>query len=68
MRAGVVIGWLVAFALSRLVASFLFGVSPGDPATFAAVGALLILVMLATTYVPARRAARSDPLVALRCE
>jgi predicted permease len=65
---GVTIGWLGAAALGRLLTSFLYGVSPSDPGTFAAVALLLLLVMLAATYFPARRAARSDPNVALRYE
>jgi ABC-type antimicrobial peptide transport system permease subunit len=65
---GVTLGWLGAFAVVRLLSSFLFGVSTTDPGTFLGVGLLLTLVMLGATYVPARRAAASNPLVALRYE
>lgn len=63
---GVLLGSLAAIAAARLLASFLDGVSPTDPVTFLAVGLVLCLVMLATSYAPAHRAARSDPLAALR--
>jgi ABC-type antimicrobial peptide transport system permease subunit len=65
---GVVIGIAGALALTRWMQSQLFGVSPTDPPTFAAVALLLILVSLAACYFPARRATRVDPLVALRYE
>jgi ABC-type antimicrobial peptide transport system permease subunit len=66
--AGVVVGLAGALALRRLVASMLFGVGAGDPATLAMVAVLLALVALAAGYVPARRASRVDPCVALRAE
>jgi putative ABC transport system permease protein len=66
--AGVVCGMAGAFALTRLMKSLLFGVSPTDGATFAAVAALLVLVALAASYIPARRAARVDPVITLRYE
>jgi predicted permease len=65
---GIAVGLAGALALTRLMLALLYGVSPTDPATFVAVPALLAGVALLATWVPARRAARVEPLVAIRCE
>ncbi len=65
---GIALGTAGAFALTRLMKGFLFHVTPTDPATFAEVALFLFLVALLASYIPARRATRVDPVIALRYE
>jgi predicted permease len=66
--SGVGIGLAAALVFTRLMRSLLFGVNASDPATFGAISVLLTVVALLATYVPAKRAARVDPIVCLRAE
>ncbi|SPF52923.1 conserved membrane hypothetical protein [Candidatus Sulfopaludibacter sp. SbA4] len=68
IAAGTVIGLLLASTFTRLMSSLLFGVSPYDPATFAAASVTLAMVALSASYVPARRATQVDPMAALRSQ
>ena len=65
---GIAIGIGIALMLTRVMSAFLFGVGPMDPVTYAAVSAVLAGLTLVATYLPAHRAARVDPVVALRAE
>ena len=65
---GVALGMASAHVVTRLLASQLYGVSATDPITYAAVAIAMTVVMLLACYIPARRAKRIDPLVALRYE
>jgi putative ABC transport system permease protein len=66
--AGVGIGLVASLAATRMLSSMLFAVTPKDPETYIAVAFLLITVAMLACYIPARRAARIDPMVALRYE
>ena len=65
---GIVLGAAAAFAATRVMKELLFGVSATDPLTFGAVAFVLAVVTLLASYIPALRATKVDPIVALRCE
>jgi ABC-type antimicrobial peptide transport system permease subunit len=66
--AGLLIGALAAVFSARVIGTQLYGVTPTDPLTYVTIAALLLIVAVVATLVPARRAARVDPIVALRAE
>jgi ABC-type antimicrobial peptide transport system permease subunit len=65
---GIAAGLIGAFTLTRLMTSLLYGVRPNDPITFAVVAAVLLLIALAASFLPAQRATRVSPTTALRAE
>jgi putative ABC transport system permease protein len=65
---GIGIGLLISVVATRVLAAVLFGISPTDPLTFGATAILLVLVALIACWIPACRATKVDPLVALHCE
>jgi putative ABC transport system permease protein len=66
--AGIAVGAVAAFAVTRVMKELLFGVSASDPLTFGAVALVLAALTLLASYIPALRATKVDPIVALRCE
>ena len=68
IAAGLMIGTGLAYSASRLIKSQLYGVAPQDPLTFFLAGALLVAIGFFAAYLPARRASKLDPMVALRQE
>jgi putative ABC transport system permease protein len=68
MALGIVVGMLSALATTRVASSVLFGLQPDDPLAFVGASVLLMAVALVASVLPARRASRVDPIVALRCE
>ena len=65
---GLAVGLAASFGVNRLLANLLFGVKTTDPMTYVAVAVILVSVALLATYIPARRAMKIDPLIALRYE
>jgi putative ABC transport system permease protein len=65
---GVAVGIIASAMLTRLVSNLLFGVTATDPATYVVTAGLVIVVSVLASYVPARKASRVDPIIALRCE
>ena len=65
---GIGLGLVGSFLLTRFLNTMLFGITPTDPVTFASISLLLILVALLASYIPARRATKVDPIIALRQE
>jgi putative ABC transport system permease protein len=65
---GVAVGMIGAFALTRSMATMLFGVKPTDPLTFGVFAVVMLVVAMAASFVPARRALRVDPVTALRTD
>jgi len=68
VAAGVAIGVVAAIAASRLIAGLLFGLTPNDPLAITGAIAVMLVVSALAGYLPARRASKVDPMVALRCE
>jgi putative ABC transport system permease protein len=68
LLVGGAFGMALALGVARLLGSMIFGISPYDPLTFVTVGSVLLAVVLTASYLPARRATKVDPMVALRCE
>ena len=66
--AGLALGLVGSFVVTQFLASLLFAVSPTDPPTFAAVSLVLAAVALLACYIPAKRAAKVDPMLSQRCE
>jgi len=66
--AGIVIGLAGAFVITRVMASLLVGVNATDPATYAAIVVLFVLIAMTASWIPARRASRLDPMAAIREE